>query len=410
MLKVSTAIEKATVYTGASDKALSDATILFSGETIEYVGAHLKAPAYEAAEVIDGRGFFVLPGLIDLHVHALINETTLASFLHNGVTAIRDLASDPFQALEWKAREQTGLIAAPRIFSSGPVLTCPKGYPENVWGPQLALRLTGRYQAQEKVQQLAGLGMDLIKLGLEHELGPCLSQTEVDAVVEAAHDLGKRVTAHITDERDFESCVAAGVDEVAHIPSRPISDDLWKEAIRRKIKIVPTLHAHAGWAEEWQRRSDHPFGQQCRHGFHVGHHQCLKNAERFLSLGGKIVYGTDAGNPHMPFGVSVREWKDLQSTGVTPVQCLKMATLEAAKVLGMDQKIGSLEKGKWADLVLYQHDPIANAQNFRTLQWVFKGGQKFSTGSLEFPQPFDLDYWIRQWEKTKFELRAWDEP
>jgi formylmethanofuran dehydrogenase subunit A len=87
-----------------------------------------------------------------------------------------------------------------------------------------------------------------------------------------------------------------------------------------------------------------------------------------------------------------------------------MATLEAAKVLGMDEKIGSLEKGKWADLALYQHDPLANAQNFRTLQWVFKGGQKFPTGSLEFPQPFDLEYWIRQWEKTKFELKAWDEP
>ena len=258
MLKVDVAVENATVYTGASEKALSNATILISGETLEYVGLHSKRPDYRAADVLDGRGFFVLPGLIDLHVHALINEATLASFLQNGVTSIRDLASDPFHALEWKAREQTGLILSPRIFSSGPVLTCPRGYPENVWGPQLALRLTGRYQAQEKVQQLAGLGMDLIKLGLEHELGPCLSQTEVDAVVEAAHHLGKRVTAHITDERDFESCVAAGVDEVAHIPSRPISEDLWKEAIRRKIKIVPTLHAHAGWAEEWQRRSEHP--------------------------------------------------------------------------------------------------------------------------------------------------------
>ena len=109
-------------------------------------------------------------------MHALINETTLASFLQNGVTSIRDLASDPFHALEWKAREQTGLIFSPRICSSGPVLTCPKGYPENVWGPQLALRLTGRYQAQEKVQQLVGLGyMDLIKLGLEQlNWAPCL--------------------------------------------------------------------------------------------------------------------------------------------------------------------------------------------------------------------------------------------
>jgi imidazolonepropionase-like amidohydrolase len=249
--------------------------------------------------------------------------------------------------------------------------------------------------------------MDLIKIGLEHELGPCLSQTEVDAAVSAAHDSGKRVTAHITNEQDFEQCVRAGVDEVAHIPSRPISDDLWKEAIRRKVRIIPTLHAHAGWAEEWKRKTDHPFGQHCQHGFQLGHHQCLKNMERFLSLGGKVAYGTDAGNPHMPFGVSVREWKDLQSTGLSPAQCLRMATFDAAKVLGLEEKMGSLEKGKWADLGLYQYDPLVNAQNFRTLQWVFKSGQKFPAGNLEFPQPFDLDFWIRQWEKTKFELKTW---
>ncbi|HET9869690.1 MAG TPA: amidohydrolase family protein, partial [bacterium] len=206
-LRADTAIEKATVYTGASAKPLKEATVLITGETLAYVGPHAKRPDYQAKETIDGRGMTLLPGLIDLHVHALINEATLASFLANGVTAIRDLASDPFHALEWKAREQTGLIASPRIFTSGPVLTCPHGYPENVWGPQLALKLTGRYQAEEKVRQLAGLGMDLIKLGLEHELGPCLSQTEVEAAVDAAHSLGKRVTAHITDARDFESCV-----------------------------------------------------------------------------------------------------------------------------------------------------------------------------------------------------------
>jgi imidazolonepropionase-like amidohydrolase len=119
-------------------------------------------------------------------------------------------------------------------------------------------------------------------------------------------------------------------------------------------------------------------------------------------LGGQVAYGTDAGNPHMPFGVSVKEWKDLQSAGLTPLQCLRMATSEAAKVLGMEEKLGTLEKGKWADLVLYEHDPLKDPQNFRTLRRVFKGGRSFPSGPLEFPQPFDLDYWIHQWEKTRF--------
>ena len=402
MLKVNTAIEKATLYDGARDRAAQDATILISGEKILYAGPHSKTPLYEAALVINGQGLFVLPGLIDLHVHGLINEATLFSFLQNGVTSVRDLASDVFEALEWKAKEQSGLIASPRLFVSGPVLTCHKGYPENVWGPKVSAPVQGRYQAQEKVKKLVGLGMDVIKIGLEHELGPCLSKTEVQAIVAAAHSFSKKVTAHITNEEDFEVCVQSGVDEVAHVPSRPVSDDLWKEAVKKKMLIIPTLHAHAGWAEEWKRRSDHPFGQYCQHGFRAGHHQCQKNLERFLSLGGQTVYGTDAGNPHMPFGVSVKEWKDLQSAGLTPIQCLKMATSQAAKVLGMEEKLGTIEKGKLADLALYQHDPLKDPQNFRTLQMVFKSGRSYSGGNLEFPKPFDLDYWIRQWEKTKF--------
>ncbi len=408
-MKINTAIEKVTLYDGEADKPIRNATILISGEKIAYAGENSSAPDYQAGEVINGRGLFVLPGLIDLHVHGLVSEATLLSFLQNGVTTIRDLASDVFEALEWKAKEQSGLIASPRIFISGPVLTCHKGYPENVWGPKVAAPVQGRYQSQEKVRKLAGMGMDVIKIGMEHELGPCLSETEMEAIVTAAHSLNKRVTVHITNEEDFAVCVKCGVDEVAHVPSRPISDDLWKEAVKKKIQIIPTLHAHAGWAEEWKRKADHPFGQYCQHGFRAGHHQCQANLERFLSLGGRVVYGTDAGNPHMPFGVSVKEWKDLQSTGLKPIQCLKMATSEASKVLGMEEKLGTIEKGKFADLVIYQFDPLKDPQNFRTLQRVFKSGKSYPSGQLEFPQPFDLNFWIRQWEKTKFKT-GWQEP
>src|SRR5581483_11000517 len=371
-------------------------------------GAHSKAPDFQAEEVLDGRGLFALPGLIDLHVHGLVDERSLASFLHNGVTSVRDLASDLFEALAWKAKEQSGLIASPRLFVSGPVLTSPKGYPENVWGPRVSAPVQGRYQSQEKVKKLAGMGVDVIKIGMEHELGPCLSETEVTAIVSAARVFSKRVTVHITNEEDFEVCVKSGVQEVAHVPARPVSDDLWKEAVKQKMMIIPTLHAHAGWAEEWKRRADHPFGQYCQHGFRAGHHQCQKNLERFLELVGQVAYGTDAGNPHMPFGVSVKEWRDLQSTGLSHFQCLKMATRDAAKVLGMQEKLGTIEKGKLADLALYQHDPLKDPQNFRTLKLVFKRGRPYPVGDLEFPKPFDLDYWIRQWEKTKFK-KGWNE-
>jgi len=406
-LKVQTAIEKAIVYDAVASGALTNHTILIDNGKIAYIGPHEKAPEYKAMEVIDGEGLFILPGFIDLHVHGLVSEASLYSFIQNGVTSIRDLASDAFDALAWRAKERSGLIASPRIFAAGPVLTCHKGYPENVWGPKAAAPIQGRYQAQEKVRQLAGLGVDLIKMGLEHELGPCLSATEVEGIVLAAHDHGKRVTAHITNEQDFELCVRYGVDEVAHMPSRPVSDDLWKEAILKKIQIVPTIQAHAGWAKEWQRKDDHPFGNFCHHGFKEGHEQCKKNLERFLSLGGQVIYGTDAGNPNMPFGVSIKEWQDLQSTGMTAQQCLKMSTRDAAIVLRMGDQLGTLEKNKFADLAVYEQDPMKDPENFATLKVVFKNGKSYPAGPVEYPLPFDLEYWIDQWERTEFK-KDWE--
>jgi imidazolonepropionase-like amidohydrolase len=407
MFKADLAVTHGILHDGIMEKPVVDSVLLVSGGKIFYAGPYTEAPDYLASEEIQAKGLCLLPGLIDLHVHAIGEEKFLKSFLFNGVTTVRDLASDPYTALERKAKERSGRIPSPRLFASGPVLTCPGGYPENVWGSAVAFTLKGRYQAEDRVKKLSGLGMDVIKIGLEHELGPCLSKSEMEGLVEAAHYLGKRVTAHATNETDFEFCVAHGVDEIAHMPARPVSDDLWKEAVRKKIIILPTLHAHAGWAEEWKRRLDHPFGQFCRHGFSEGHRQSIDNLVRFLSFGGKVAYGTDAGNPHMPFGVSILEWKDLQSAGISPAQCLKMATSDAAKVLG-DDTIGSLEKGKWADFGLYLYDPLTNPEHFRTLQMVYKGGKAYRKGRMEFPKSFDLNYWINQWEKTKFR-KGWSD-
>ena len=401
MATVNLALKNIFLRDGVADGAVANALVLVQGGKILYAGPASGAPAYAAEREIDGGGGTVLPGLIDLHVHALATEAALKSVLANGVTTLRDMASPSLHAVEWKMRERRGAAHLPRIHVSGPVVTCEGGYPSTVWGPDVAAFVTGKFQSQEKVRKLILGDMDVIKIGLEHELGPCLSETEVRAVVDQAHAMGKRVTAHLTDARDFELCLKTGVDEAAHLPARVLSDDLWKEAVRQGMVILPTIHAHAGWAEEWKRRQDHPFGCQCLQGFREGYHQALTNLERFLSFGGKVAYGTDAGNPHMPFGASVEEWKDLQRAGITPEKCLRMSTLEAAQILGAEAKAGSLEAGKLADLALYTHDPLKTPQNFRTIQWTMKGGEITPSGDLEFPPPFDLDFWIRQWEATQ---------
>src|ERR1035441_748632 len=123
MLKIDLALEKVHLYDGLGDKPFADSTLLVTQGKISYAGPSAQAPEYDAVETISAKGFFILPGLIDLHGHALVDEPSLASFLRNGITTVRDLACDAYEALEWKAKERAGLIQAPRLFTSGPVLT-----------------------------------------------------------------------------------------------------------------------------------------------------------------------------------------------------------------------------------------------------------------------------------------------
>lgn len=397
------------LYDGVSDKPVSDAVVQILHDSIEYAGPKTGSPSCTTENELDAKGAVALPGLIDLHTHALIDEDSLGSFLRNGVTTIRDLGSDAYRAVGWKKRERANKVLAPRIFASGPILTCPGGYPDNVWGNNIAWPLRGRYHAQEKVKKIVAMQLDIVKVGLEDELGPCLSETEMKAVIAQAEESGVPSTVHLTSASDFELALRSGLREVAHVPSRPMHDDLWREAAKKKVRIVPTIHAHSGWAEEWKRRRNHPFGEHCIKGFQQGYWQSIRNLEKFLSFGGEAVYGTDAGNPNLPFGASGAEWKDLMKTGLSVTQCLRMSTSKAAEVLGIGDKTGSLVKGKWADLALYREDPMRDPDDFKTIQMVFKAGVLVHPGPMAFPVPFDLDYWIGQFEKTGFKPRIWND-
>jgi imidazolonepropionase-like amidohydrolase len=395
MLSAAFALKKVRLYDGVGENPVPDALLLVRNGKILFAGPSQDAPPYTSEQTLDGQGGTVLPGFIDLHVHALSNEKGLRSLAANGVTTLRDLAAPALQAVEWRMRERRGEEAGlPRIYACGPVLTCEGGYPSNEWGPDVAAVVSGRFQAQEKVRRLLGMGLDVVKLGLDHESGPCLSLTEASAAVEAAHELGKRVTAHVTDARDFELALHAGVDETAHLPSRPIPDNLWKEAVARGLVILPTLRAHAGWAEEWGRLGDHRFARQSQEGFREGYRQALKNLARFLDFGGKVAYGSDAGNPRMPFGVSIEEWQDLRRCGLSPTRCLRMATSDAAEALGEGSRLGRLQEGYAADFCLYRRDPLQNPEDFRAIEWTMKGGEWIAPLPMERPAPFDLGRWI----------------
>jgi hypothetical protein len=389
------------IYDGRHPSPIPKGVLLIDHGKINYVGLQQSAPSFQAAEILDVKDAYIIPGLIDLHVHCFDHHGSLESFLRNGVTTIRDLASDPFHGLECKHQELSGKTLSPRVYFSGPILTCPGGYPTQLWNSQISLLVKGRFQAQEKVKWLDSLGIDVIKIGLENELGPCLSETEIKAITTMAHDLGKKVTAHLTNEKDFELCLKGSVDELAHIPARPVSDDLWKEAILKGIRIVPTIHAHWGWACEWKKKEAHPFGHHCYLGFESGYKQALGNLERFLNLGGKIIYGTDAGNPFLPFGVSVEEWKDLRQAGLSLLECLSISTIQAAEALGCQEQVGSLEVGKFADLGIYTDNPLDNPENFKTIILTLKNGKKIAPQPVQYPKAFNLDFWINQWNNGK---------
>jgi len=355
---------------GTGADAVPEGAVVIRDGRIVSAGPRAQLAIPANANIIDVQGGTILPGFINAHVHAAYSAFTLNAWAKGGVTTVRDLgAFGTYKRPNFVTRDK--LNANPkcaRLFAVGSFINAEGGYPMAYWGGHV-VAVTSPEEARQAVNKLIDDGADVIKTGMEsgYAFGqsgwPLLSPEEATALVDTAHERGKPVTAHVTSARDLERALDAGVDEIAHMVVDKLSEQLISRMVETGTRWVPTL-------ELWQGVSRK---------YHINHgSMAINNLALFLEAGGEVVLGTDyAGARQVDFdlGMPIHEIKWMQEAGMTPLQIIVAATRNGARSCNIEGELGTLEKGKLADVLVVDGDPLVDVHALTKARLILREGK-----------------------------------
>ena len=348
---------------GTGAPPLPNAVVIVKDGVIVDVGHRNETQIPPETRIINLRGSTVLPGFINAHVHNGYRDSNLKAWAQAGVTTVRDLGGNPQNDLfSWRDAALRNVQNA-RLVAAGPMVTVPGGYPMVPWGAPTGLPVLSPEDAREKVNRLLDDGADVIKIALEggesfNRQIPMLTPEEAAAIVDATHQRGTYVPAHVLVSGDLEKALDAGVDDIAHMVWDIPDHNLIERVIKEGVFWVPTL-------ELWYA-VDPDLGAAASN-----------NLSRFVQAGGKVALGTDYDGYDAPFdlGMPIREIRWMQAAGMTPMQIFVAATKNAAVVCNLDHQVGTLEKGKSADLLIVDGDPLKDIEVLLNLRMVINRGE-----------------------------------
>lgn len=386
------AITHVRIFDGS--KVILDGTVVIEGQTIRAVGPKAAVPA--GAEVIDGSGDTLLPGLIDGHTHTWGDVLTRAAIF--GVTTELDMFTSPdFARAQREEQANTGAPGRADLLSAGYLATVPGGHGTEYGMP--IPTLTKPEEAQAWVDARLAEGSDYIKIVSEnaklygHEI-PTLDKATLAALVQAAHKRGKLAVVHISTEEAAQEALEAGADGLVHIfTDRAPEAGFVTLAVKHKAFVTPTLtvvESTTGTASGKALPDDPRLApyltadevQALRNGFPKRGEPNFQNAldavRQLKAAGVPILAGTDAPNPGTAHGPSIhRELELLVKAGLSPAEALAAATSVPAKIFGLKDR-GTIAPGLRADLVLVKGDPTADVTASRDIVKVWKIGQEIS--------------------------------
>jgi imidazolonepropionase-like amidohydrolase len=401
-----TALRAARLWDGHAAAPIADGVVMIAAGRISAVGAGLAIP--EGARVVDLGDATLLPGFIDAHTHVTaemganfletfydglrqtlperaIHSTVYAKrLLDAGFTTIRNVGADDWLDVGLRDAIADGYVPGPRMLVSAHALGArgghcdDGGFPEGTFGEESGIKdgiAAGPDQFRDAVRYQIKYGADVIKvcatggvLSLNDAVdAPQVTQPEMDAIVDEAHRLGRKVAVHAHGAEGAKVAIRAGADSIEH--GSFLDDEAIQMMKQRGTWLVPTLLA-GEYATKGPGAASLPPAVRAKAAAAMA-----KRSESFkkaLAAGVKIAFGTDSGvSPH---GVNAQEFALLVEHGMTPRAALQAATLNASTLLGVEGETGMLEAGKVADVVAVAGDPFADIHATEHVVLVMRGG------------------------------------
>ncbi len=298
--------------------------------------------------------------------------------LYVGFTTLRDLKTlgGMYGDVDLRTAINKGLVQGPRLQVSGRGFQAtggfhPKGYSRDIPLPSMLETVDSPWEARKAVREQLFNGADWIKFYATNDFSfdpdgtmvvpPTFTLEEIQALVDEAHDRGHKVSCHAFGGKGLHNCLVAGVDTIEHAVQ--MSDDDIALFKAKGIYLIPTLYHYQVDREHDAKKYGGPTVASVSE----------PSFRRAVAAGVKIGFGTGVGP--FPHGTQTKEFAYMVKFGVPPVQVLRAATMGNAEMMGWESKIGSLERGKFADVVAVCGDPLSDITEMERVKFVMKGGQ-----------------------------------
>ena len=405
-----TVIHAGLLIDGESSVPSSEMSIVIEGSKIESIEVGFITPDSDD-KYIDLSGYTVLPGLIDMHVH-LGSEYNKNSFqekitlnagdyairavanaektLKAGFTTVRNLGDSDGVTISLRNAIQKGIISGPRIFSSGTTIASSGGHGDSTNslnksltsdpGPARGI-VNNVDDASKAVRYRYKEGADLIKItatggvlsNAKHSQNPQLTEEEITRIVNIANDYGFKVAAHAHGAEGIKRAVRSGVHSIEHGSLMDVEG--MKLMRERGTYYVPTIIAGL-WVSEKAKEKDF-FPELVRPKAAEIGPKIKDTFGRAYQAGVKIAFGTDTGvSEH---GKNAAEFRHMVEAGMPPMKAIQSATLEAAKLLGEQHNLGSLIRGKTADIIAVSGNPLEDISILEEVDFVMKEGEVYKS-------------------------------
>ena len=406
------------IIDGISDTPIKNKAILIDGSKISDIGPRneIKQPMGAEADIYDFSNSTVMPGMVDAHTHhngfgdgrlgdelvklpdeilVLNSARNARKSLFSGVTTIRENGPKNKTMLELRKNIVRGDQIGPRMMLCGRPISIIGGH-MGYFGSQV----TGEIQSRAMVRQLIKEGADYIKITAtggstitSDPLRPAFNLDELKAITEEAHKFNKLTAAHCTSTEGIRLSVEADVDMIIHsVFKEPNGDNRFDnktaELMASKgVYVNPTLHVFRSqiWAKQ-KSMADKPENKEDILALDIEKKEFERRVDdvnKLIEFGAKVITGSDSSWGDYQLGNTVYEVECLELAGLSRSKSIKSVTSESAVSIGVDQFVGTLEKGKEADILVLEKDPYDDIDNLWRVQDVFLRGTIIKRGSSD---------------------------